>query len=112
MKTLKEIHQSQGGRFGYKVKSGEGAPVKVVGYDSDDDVFFLRSITIGTIDPIKSRSNIFTLVEEPLEIWVNIYNLLLSGTCYWGHTSKESATKHSEARDGFVRTAKFKEVIE
>ena len=83
-------------------------------FEHDKGKCAIKAITeikgAAKIDWFKSSSTIFTLVEEPLEIWVNIYDSMPSGTCYWGHTSKESATGHPEARDGFTRTAKFREV--
>ena len=73
MKTLKEIHESQGGKLGYKVKCEvDGNVFKVLGYDPADETFFMRLALGGDIFYIPCATG-FTLVEEPREIWVNFY---------------------------------------
>ena len=112
MKTLKEIHESQGGKFGYRLSCKHHfSTFKVIGYDSEDDNFFLRNKMTGDIIQECSASTIFTLIEEPVEIWVNVYKGDKVATYFAFHKSRAEASEAADAHN-FIRTAKFKEVIE
>jgi len=110
MKTLKEIHKAQGEKFGYKVKTENGEPLKVIGYDSEDDIFFLREKKLCAADWSHSSATIFTLIEEPQEIWVNTHELPTGLQYYIYHASAELAADAGIHHAGFVRTTKFREV--
>jgi len=115
MKTLKEIHESQGGKFGYKVMQadGVGGIRKVVGFDPEDGTFFLRN-TVGGIEVYwLSAAAMFTLIEEPMEIWVNIYKPSPGSYEVMAYTTEAEARSLWQAsRIEILRTAKFREVIE
>ena len=74
MKTLKEIHESQGEKFGYRlICKHHFSTFKAIGYDSDDDNFFLRNKMTGDIIQECSASTLFTLIQEPQEIYENTH---------------------------------------
>ena len=135
MKTLKEIHESQGGKFGYKVRSTgdtgvvfkvvacgsnddafykvdkDGEVFKVIGYDSEDDTFWLRPEGSGKAYVLHSDVLGYTLIEEPIEIWLNIYKEPSTAPYFAVHPSHTEASKAASGPN-LLRTAKFREVIE
>jgi len=111
MKTLKEIHKAQGEKFGYKVKDDVKPcdSFKVIGYDDEEDAFWLKDQN-GRVDLFRPGATIFTLIEEPQEIWVNTHELPTGLQYYIYHASAELAADAGIHHAGFVRTTKFREV--
>ena len=113
MKTLKEIHESQGGKFGYKLSCKHHfSTFKAIGYDSEYDNFFLRNKMTGDIIQECSASTIFTLIEDPLELWVNFHKPSYGSPEIMAHRSLINAEDVARRCSDVLRTAKFKEVIE
>jgi len=111
MKTIEEIHESQNKKFGYRVKCGDyGGVYKVIGYDSDDDNFFLRDVLSGATCFFKACLGEFRFIPEPIELWVNTYEKL--GNRYCSYHASEALANHARelAQPTFLRMTKFREV--
>jgi len=112
-KTLKEIHESQGGKFGYRVKA-RGWPVdlwfKPLAFDVDSNLFVWLDSSNGAAK-VDANQEGFTLIGEPegpLEIWVNYHQLSSPSKSF--HDSLASAERCARAFPDFIRTVKFREV--
>jgi len=111
-KTLKEIHESQGGKFGYRVEVW-GWPVgtwfKPMVFDVDSNLFVWLDSS-NSADAFDADQEDFTLIEEPLEIWVNYYQKSTPSKSL--HDSLGSAEFAARTFPDVIRTAKFREVKE
>lgn len=109
-KTLKEIHDSQGGKFGYIVEV-VGLPAdlwfKPLVFDGNSNLFVGLDSTNGATKFDADQKGL-TLIEEPLEIWVNYYELSSPSNSL--HDSLASAERCARSVTDFIRTVKFREV--
>ena len=101
--TLKEIHASKGGNFGYKVKA-DRLIYEVIGYSGTEQCFVVMT---GYQDPQLVNENAirFKLVVEPQEIWINFYS---SGTLA-AYLTKENSSWSNDP--DIIRRVKFREVL-
>lgn len=110
MKTLKEIHESQGEKFGYKVMNDRHEILEVIGYSITEQSFVLKQRDY-TFFMVSESITYYKLLKKPREVWVNFYKSPdgVVKVCV-GYMTEENAVNYEAP--GVTSRVKFREVMD